>query len=110
MEFNYVCDQLTTEVMEYHDLTSDGSYCFIHGRFGMAFSIGFDEGKRHRAQKPKIIVQMTKQDEVIKVWPSMLSAAKALNIKHTNISRCARNVKNCHTAGGFKWKFSKIEL
>jgi len=54
--------------------------------------------------KQKKVIQMDKQNNIIKVWDSIKEAAEALNISHGNISAVCRGVKHRPTAAGYKWK------
>lgn len=52
----------------------------------------------------KSVIQMTKNNEIIKIWESIGDAEKELKIRH--ISECCLNKKYHKTAGGFKWKYN----
>lgn len=52
------------------------------------------------------ILQLDKQDNVIKKWNSVKEAANTLGIDPTNISAVINKRNNRVTAGGFKWRFA----
>lgn len=52
------------------------------------------------------IIQLDKQDNFIREWPSAKDAAETLNIKGGHISSCCRGERK--TCNGFKWKLKKI--
>lgn len=62
-------------------------------------------GKYTYAKNPnaKPILQLTLDDEVIKEWDCVKSAAQTLGINQSNISLAANG--HHKTAGGFKWKY-----
>lgn len=49
------------------------------------------------------VIQMTKDDEVIKIWDSISDAQKTLQIRH--ISEVCKGKTHNKTSGGFKWKY-----
>lgn len=51
------------------------------------------------------VVQYDVNNNIIKIWPSVISAAKALGISRQGIDRCIHHTYNRVTAGGFKWEF-----
>lgn len=51
----------------------------------------------------KKVIQMDKNENIIKTWDSIADAQKKLKIRH--ISECCSNNKYCKTSGGFKWKY-----
>ena len=54
----------------------------------------------------KSIKQLNKQTgEVIKIWDSIKSASKTLNIGGGNISSACNKNSNLKSAGGFRWEF-----
>jgi len=49
------------------------------------------------------IIQLDKNNQIIKIWESITDAAKNLNLHDSNIvSACKGKLK---TSGGFKWKY-----
>jgi len=52
----------------------------------------------------KPILQLTKDDKVIKKFKSLTEAFKETGIKKTNISNCLTGLSK--SAGGFKWKYN----
>ena len=64
----------------------------------------------HSKCKPKgqPIIQYTMDDEEIKKWPNVVTAAKELGIYTSNISRACKG-KRSHV-GGFKWTYVRQDL
>lgn len=69
-----------------------------------------DEDARNDARKKRLqhkytrlVIQMTTDKEVIKVWGLVKEAAEALGLHRGNINRAVLNEHN--TAGGFLWKY-----
>lgn len=61
--------------------------------------------KGSKMMPEKAIVQMTKDGEVIKEYPSIREATRETGIEHSCISRCCSGSRNAKTAGGFKWSY-----
>ena len=83
-------------------------------RVRMAIGVGANLGREEvlntmKINKCKPILQLTKQGQVLREWESITAAEKALKISTGNISGCLNPHKQPprHTAGGFKWKFTK---
>lgn len=76
------------------------AYNFIW-RFGNCFKVLPGELK---IKKPKLI-QLSKNNKIIKIWDTLIMAAKNLNIDRSSISRAASLKYSTKTAGGFIWKF-----
>jgi len=53
--------------------------------------------------RAKKILQLTKDEILVKVWESVSDAGRFLNVSHTNISKCLTG--KIQTAYGFKWKY-----
>jgi group I intron endonuclease len=53
----------------------------------------------------KKVRQLDLNGNLIKVWESISSAEKSLQIRH--ISEVCRNVRNHKTTGGFRWEYEK---
>lgn len=51
------------------------------------------------------VIQYDVQGNQIAIWPSVIAAAKALNISRQGIDKCVHHTYNRVTAGGFKWEF-----
>ncbi len=63
--------------------------------------------KSRPAKQPsfrKAVYQKNTNNEILKKWDSISSAAKALNIHNGNISRALNNSK--YTAGGYMWQYA----
>lgn len=60
-----------------------------------------------KSHKSKMVVQLTKNNEFIKLFYSMTDAANSTGIKITQISAVINKRRNYKTAGGFKWEFVK---
>lgn len=64
--------------------------------------------KAHKSPRPysrKKIVQLTKLNEVVKVWEGVTEAAKSLGLGHSNISAALRKSHRHKTCGGYKWEY-----
>ena len=60
---------------------------------------------RMRIKKERAICQMSKNGNVLKIFNSAKDAARVLNIDHSRICKCLRNIPGYNSAGGFYWKF-----
>jgi group I intron endonuclease len=49
------------------------------------------------------IIQLSKSDEIIKIWDSMGEVEKELKIGHSKVSLVCNGIRK--SAGGFKWKY-----
>ena len=56
----------------------------------------------------KKVNQYNLQNNFIKQWESTMEVERQLGIKHTHISGCCLNKKNCKTAGGYIWKYAEV--
>lgn len=56
-------------------------------------------------QNKRSVVQLSLNNEFIKIYDSMLQAEKETNIKSQQISGCCRNKPKYKTAGGYKWMY-----
>lgn len=57
-----------------------------------------------KIDQSKKVIQLTMNDEIIRIWESMTEASKLLSIDRSGISRaCNGSYKQC---GGYKWKYS----
>lgn len=68
----------------------------------------FDERwteEKYYQPNQKMIVQLDRYGNVIKIWDSMKQAGIYLNIKKQNISACCRGKRK--TAGGYIWRYKK---
>lgn len=63
----------------------------------------FNKGSKMMPEKA--VVQMTKDGEVIREYPSIREATRETGIEHSCISRCCSGSRNAKTAGGYKWSF-----
>lgn len=88
-----------TSVCRKRRLTAGGFYWRYESEAGQPIII---LKKGHRKRKP--IIQLDKNDNIIKEWDSAKSAAEGLNIRAGNISHCLRKV--IPSAYGFKWKYA----
>ena len=104
-----VCIQLTEEVINEFRLPRILCYPFIKQRIERAYGAGFDKGLHSSSSRkpPRPIIQLTPEGQVIKLWPSIRIAAKALGINDpSSITKCAKgNDGNRKLCGGFKWKY-----
>jgi group I intron endonuclease len=51
------------------------------------------------------VEQFSLDGKLIKVWDSMVEAARSLGVWNTNIFKCCNG--QAKTCGGFKWKYHK---
>ncbi len=58
-----------------------------------------------KPQKTKRIIQLDKENKVIKIWNSAREAGNQLNINHTHIYECCRG--QLKTASGYIWRYEK---
>lgn len=65
---------------------------------------------------PKTVIQLTKDREVVRVFPSIREASKCTGIPDTHISECCRrkvckdskgNLYTVKSAGGYMWEFQE---
>jgi group I intron endonuclease len=70
---------------------------------GKTFSNEYRKKLSDSSKSKKSVIQMTKNDEIIKIWDSISEAQKELNIRH--ISDCCSNNNTYKSAGGYKWKY-----
>jgi|LGVE01.1.fsa_nt_gb hypothetical protein len=59
--------------------------------------------REHNHKLKKKVVQLSLNNVVIKVWESLYSIQKTLNIHKSNVGKVCKGKQ--HTAGGFKWKY-----
>lgn len=52
----------------------------------------------------KSIIQYDKNNNIIKIWESMITVEKNLGISQKNISGCCRGI--IKTTGGFMWSYN----
>lgn len=60
---------------------------------------------RMRIKKERAICQMSKSGDLIKCFNSAKEASRELNIDHSRICKCLRNIPGYNSAGGFYWNF-----
>lgn len=90
------------ENLEWTTYSENSLHAFkILGRKGSAFG---RFGKDHHSSVP--VIQLSKDDTVIKEWDSMADAQREFNIDIKNISAVCRNKRRL--AGGFKWKYKNV--
>lgn len=58
----------------------------------------------------KMIIQKDLDNNVIKVWGSMMDAQRELGISNSHISSCCKNKPGFKSAGGYKWEYYTSEL
>ena len=61
----------------------------------------YNNCKNKKKQKGQLIVQMTKENKIIKQFISINDAAKELNIDPKSISKCCKNDKKYKTSGNY---------
>ena len=97
-----------TDAADYFNTSASGICAVINGRAYSAqkhlWSVIKQDSldiptKNYKLQK---VIQLSTNEEIIKIWDSIKSAQKELKI--SNISRAA---KHNRTAGGFKWRFEQ---
>lgn len=57
------------------------------------------------AKKRRPVIQKDGQGKVVKIWGSIASASRALNIGRANIINCCTHRRYFKTAGGFCWEY-----
>jgi hypothetical protein len=58
-----------------------------------------------KGSKRAVLQIDAKTDEVIKTWPRIIDASRALEISSGSIVNCCKGMKWSKTSGGFKWKY-----
>ncbi len=58
--------------------------------------------------KPKKVLQISQQGEIIKVWDSISEAEETLNI--SSIGNVCKKVVNYRTAGGYHWRYESYKF
>lgn len=59
-----------------------------------------------RDEREKSVVQLTLDNQIVAVYPSIRSACREIGYKgNNNLSACCRGVRHHKTAKGFKWMF-----
>lgn len=61
-------------------------------------------GKNSKLSKK--VVQLDKNDNIIKIWDSISDVERELKISNGNICSCIKG--KYHTSGGYKWKYYEI--
>lgn len=61
--------------------------------------------QRNDKKKSKPVVQLTLDNKISGIYPSIKEAARQIGIGSTEISKCCKNKPKHNTAGGFKWLF-----
>lgn len=56
----------------------------------------------------KPVYQMDRQGNIIKEFPSVIEAARAIRGKDTNICKVCKNERYRHTAYGYRWKYKEL--
>lgn len=56
-------------------------------------------------KKQKAIIQLSKDNEFIKIWKSAKEIERQLHILHTSIANCCRGYSK--TSGGYVWRYYK---
>ena len=104
-----VCIKFTEEIINEFRLPRTTCYSFIKLRMERVYGAGYDKGlhSSNSRKPPCPIIQLTTDGQVIKLWPSIRIAAKALGINDpSSITKCAKgNDGNSKLCGGFKWKY-----
>ena len=65
-----------------------------------------ENGRKRGKNNCKKVIQMDKQNNVLKIWDSITEASKTLNISLNAISQCAKGQKHYKSAGGYIWKYN----
>lgn len=59
-----------------------------------------------RSEREKSVVQLTLDNQIVAVYPSVRSACREIGCKNnTNLSACCRGVRHHKTVNGFKWQY-----
>jgi len=97
------CTQLTDQIIEEFRLPRTTCYDFIWQRIWYALAIGVDIGTR--SNKGKAVAQVDpKTDKIMKVYPTIMEAAKAIKRYNTAISNALYGKSK--TCAGYKWRFT----
>jgi group I intron endonuclease len=67
----------------------------------------YDGEKNPSYGSGKVVVQLTKNDELIAEHISALDASRKVGIHYSAIYRCCNNTPGCHSAGGFRWMYKE---
>jgi hypothetical protein len=82
-------------------IDNNGDYCLENCRF-----IELKENtKKAQKNKRKIILQFTKDGQLVKEWESILSINKSLKIAQASIISCCKNLRK--SAGGYIFKYKE---
>lgn len=70
------------------------------------YNINYGTHNERKSEKQSIsVIQLDKNNNIIKEWKSIANAGNILNINKTNISLCCK--KKRKTAGGYVWEYKK---
>lgn len=62
--------------------------------------------EKYSLNRSQPVLQIDKTtNQIIREWPGVRFAARALNIRSTNIYSCCNHKPHYLTAGGFKWEY-----
>jgi len=77
----------------------------IRHLFGLLWSVGYEHrSMRMGGHNVKPVEQRTKDDRLLKVWPSVMEAATTMKCSYDYLQRCIRAGKPTHN-GKFYWKY-----
>lgn len=55
----------------------------------------------------KKVIQLDFNNNVIKIWDSIMEAERKLGIANSHISSCCKHKKGFNSAGGYRWEYYK---
>lgn len=105
MKPELIQEKLTNEIIQEFCLPYRLCHDFIFNRMQQCFGAGYDTGRK-KGGSPRSIIQLTKEGKVIKSWENISTAARALGIERSHISKCAKGHKHHNTAGGYRWRYA----
>lgn len=75
------------------------------------YNVNYGTQKKRASIKMSLKVnQYDLNNNLIKIWDSMIEASRCLNIDRRSIFHCCKHKKWCKTAGGYKWEYNNGEV
>jgi len=105
MKQNVACEKLAQETIR--SIGTGNLFDIVLFRINMAYVIGYENGCKRSGGREIPIVQLTKEEKIIKYWPSISLAARNLGMDGTHIMKVCQGKYGYKTAKGFKWKYYK---
>lgn len=63
-------------------------------------------GNKNGRLPPKPVYQFDLEGNLLKCWPAVTQAAKAIGVSHTAIINCVKGTNSTKTVGGYQWSYS----